>query len=1056
MGYKDKQIADALRVAKRARNGEENLESFQRPDLRRDSKGEVYNPEIAPRRYGDDVRDWRTRKGLRGHEKGYNPWLDPENMYTNPTEERHDPKDPLYHVSPEEFRKGVYGHQTYALASGGRAKFADGGSAEDVSNFVSQVYKAYMGREPDASGKEYWSSQISSGKIKPEDFIQTVRNTPESKERAQQVVASAYQSLLGRNPDETGLNYWTQQLQSGVPLSKIEGILKATPEGQEKTRADVYDSFAEILGREPDPEGLDYWTDQVRKGMPLSQFREIIGNTPEARTVQAEQITDLYRDYLGRDPDPEGLQFFQNAITSGSATLGDVENTFAESPEAQSYAQFAGPVNSVFQTYLGREPTDQEINQLSRNTNLDALIQAVSESPEAQQYTNQLIDIQHQATGLPRQEIAASISLSRRNKRHTPSEQAQAEAPVSLPVQIYDTARKLWDTGNEQLKEWMPGLIGQEGGAAGWNAAAKTSSAKGPFQFLTGTWNDQFAKIFGEQMGITARDLGSYTRNGRYVPTALGRKIAALRTDTSPDGKALSMAMGLTFNQDNAEKLRSEGLPVTPENVYSVHFSGNTKLARAGENNPGASAGSILGGAAVRANKFLSGLSAAKVLEKFKTFVTDPRKVAMGENVISGYQEARGQTPALQTSVSYGDVDPSLFPQQKQPPATPTTTTTSPTTTTTTAPTPAPAPGMAEYEKAMEEYRQAHANWAAQVRNWQIMDAINNKGKPAGGIPYPLAAAEPKPPNPANYGYPSGGTYAPTPQAPAPSLQPINPGAFTTIPGGGMVNPGGTPTGTTPTGITPLPGTTGSTWTPQPAGQGAADAFASIQTMVQGNRLADQYSGVMGTGGGPGMATPSGLPSFGGGATAGPSSGFGVSYMKKGGSVKPYKDEAINSALRVARASGGRSPAWTRKEGQNPEGGLNAKGRASAKAEGSNLKPPAPNPKTDKDAARRKSFCARMKGMKSKLTSSETANDPDSRINKSLRAWNCREYGGVIDDALRIAKGGEVWDKPRPKSLGEPEALSKRQKRSAKAAAKAAGRPWPNLVDNMRAAQRKK
>ena len=84
-----------------------------------------------------------------------------------------------------------------------------------------------------------------------------------------------------------------------------------------------------------------------------------------------------------------------------------------------------------------------------------------------------------------------------------------------------------------------------------------------------------------------------------------------------------------------------------------------------------------------------------------------------------------------------------------------------------------------------------------------------------------------------------------------------------------------------------------------------------------------------------------------------------------------------------------KSPAWTRKEGKSEKGGLNAKGRASAKKQGMNLKPPAPNPKTKKDAARRKSFCSRMKGMKSKLTSSKTANDPNSRINKSLRAWNC-------------------------------------------------------------------
>ena len=84
-----------------------------------------------------------------------------------------------------------------------------------------------------------------------------------------------------------------------------------------------------------------------------------------------------------------------------------------------------------------------------------------------------------------------------------------------------------------------------------------------------------------------------------------------------------------------------------------------------------------------------------------------------------------------------------------------------------------------------------------------------------------------------------------------------------------------------------------------------------------------------------------------------------------------------------------KSPAWQRAEGKNPKGGLNAKGRASAKKQGMDLKPPAPHPKTEKDAGRKKSFCARMEGMKRKNTSSKTAKDPNSRINKSLRAWNC-------------------------------------------------------------------
>jgi len=91
-----------------------------------------------------------------------------------------------------------------------------------------------------------------------------------------------------------------------------------------------------------------------------------------------------------------------------------------------------------------------------------------------------------------------------------------------------------------------------------------------------------------------------------------------------------------------------------------------------------------------------------------------------------------------------------------------------------------------------------------------------------------------------------------------------------------------------------------------------------------------------------------------------------------------------------------KTPAWQRKEGKFKSGGLNKKGVASYRKAnpGSKLKTavtkkPSQLDPDSKDAKRRKSFCARMKGMKKKLTSSKTAKDPNSRINKSLRKWNC-------------------------------------------------------------------
>jgi hypothetical protein len=91
-----------------------------------------------------------------------------------------------------------------------------------------------------------------------------------------------------------------------------------------------------------------------------------------------------------------------------------------------------------------------------------------------------------------------------------------------------------------------------------------------------------------------------------------------------------------------------------------------------------------------------------------------------------------------------------------------------------------------------------------------------------------------------------------------------------------------------------------------------------------------------------------------------------------------------------------KSPAWQRAEGKSKSGGLNKKGVASYRRAnpGSKLQTavttkPSKIKAGSKDAKRRKSFCSRMKGMKAKLTSAKTANDPNSRINKSLRKWNC-------------------------------------------------------------------
>ena len=99
------------------------------------------------------------------------------------------------------------------------------------------------------------------------------------------------------------------------------------------------------------------------------------------------------------------------------------------------------------------------------------------------------------------------------------------------------------------------------------------------------------------------------------------------------------------------------------------------------------------------------------------------------------------------------------------------------------------------------------------------------------------------------------------------------------------------------------------------------------------------------------------------------------------------------------------SEAWTRSEGKSKSGGLNAKGRASYKK--GTLKAPVTkkNP-TGKAKARRKSFCARMCGMKKRLTGAKARNDPKSRINLALKKWRCN--CGSVNKAKAVSRAKKL------------------------------------------------
>ena len=131
---------------------------------------------------------------------------------------------------------------------------------------------------------------------------------------------------------------------------------------------------------------------------------------------------------------------------------------------------------------------------------------------------------------------------------------------------------------------------------------------------------------------------------------------------------------------------------------------------------------------------------------------------------------------------------------------------------------------------------------------------------------------------------------------------------------------------------------------------------------------------------------------FGAAVAGGPGAALGT---VAGGAVGAYK--GAKKAYNKAKEQGMEED-WSDAKYKNPEGGLTKAGVMKYRSEhpGSKLQTavttkPSKLKKGSKAANRRKSFCARMGGMKKRLTSAKTARDPDSRINKALRKWNCEE-----------------------------------------------------------------
>ncbi len=184
-------------------------------------------------------------------------------------------------------------------------------------------------------GGDDWARRISSVQVAPIHPAAPVFLRWERRD-AERAVRSAYRDILGRDPDRDGLrNYVDRLIAAGWTEDRLRDELRRSPEFRSRdVEAIVRRIYREVLGRDPDPSGVATYTRRLQGGMTEAELRADLRRSGERAQNEARSaITRAYRDILRRDPDAAGLAHYLQQMLERGWDEGRVREALRQSDE---------------------------------------------------------------------------------------------------------------------------------------------------------------------------------------------------------------------------------------------------------------------------------------------------------------------------------------------------------------------------------------------------------------------------------------------------------------------------------------------------------------------------------------------------------------------------------------------------------------------------------------------------------------------------------------------------------------------------------------------------